>query len=207
MSDSLRDCSDASDGTPPLGFRDFYLSTATQLAIWARLRVPPVLRASVPIEDFLQETWARAYQAYPQFDPAEGRFDSWLFGIARNVLREQLRRMSVRHRYTSAPSGERVTVRDVIDPATSAASRANSIEISAALQEAIDLLSETERQIVLLRGIEGLPFATISERLGISEVAADSRWRRALSRLRFLLPEGLLVQFSGAESPGARFHR
>src|SRR6202012_2568919 len=45
--------------------------------------------------DLTAETFARALEAVASFDPARGRPDQWLFGIARNVLAESRRRGTV----------------------------------------------------------------------------------------------------------------
>jgi RNA polymerase sigma-70 factor (ECF subfamily) len=42
-------------------------------------------------DEVLQETWLIAVRRVREFDPEEGRFLSWLCGIAANVLRNRLR--------------------------------------------------------------------------------------------------------------------
>jgi RNA polymerase sigma factor (sigma-70 family) len=42
--------------------------------------------------DLTAETFARALESVAVYDPARGRADQWLFGIARNVLGESYRR-------------------------------------------------------------------------------------------------------------------
>ena len=45
--------------------------------------------------DLTAETFARALESVAAFDPARGRADQWLFGIARHVLAESYRRRRV----------------------------------------------------------------------------------------------------------------
>jgi len=51
------------------------------------------------------------------------------------------------------------------------------------VQLALELLADGDREIILLRQWEGLPFATVGEQLGIAEDAARMRFERALARL------------------------
>ncbi len=55
---------------------------------------------------------------------------------------------------------------------------------------ALHLLSEKDLTIIRLRVIYGYPYKTISDILGITTEAAESRYRRAIARLRERL-EGL----------------
>jgi len=43
------------------------------------------------VEEVVQETWMTAVRRIRQFDPAKGRFEDWLRGIAANVVRNRLR--------------------------------------------------------------------------------------------------------------------
>src|ERR1700723_3374218 len=45
-----------------------------------------------PAADLAAETFASALESIGSFDPAKGRADQWLFGIARNVLGKSYRR-------------------------------------------------------------------------------------------------------------------
>jgi RNA polymerase sigma-70 factor (ECF subfamily) len=52
-------------------------------------------------DDSLQETWMEAARQLHRFDPARGGFTAWVRGVARNVVRNQLRarrRRQARHR-------------------------------------------------------------------------------------------------------------
>lgn len=169
------------------GFGAAYRRVAPQVALWAALHVSPRLRRWIPLEDFLQEIWARAFAAYPTFDPQAGSFRGWLRGICNNVLREQLRKLRSR---PSPIGGDEQ--REPKDPQTTVVSAASRTESRAILLAAVDALEEDERRLVAWRGLDGLPYREIGQRLGISGIAAESRWRRLLRRLQSQLPHGLL---------------
>jgi RNA polymerase sigma factor (sigma-70 family) len=61
-------------------------------------------------------------------------------------------------------------------------------EVRWLVTQALAQLRADDRVVLDLRFVEELPFAVIGTILGISEVAATSRYRRALARLRDLLP-------------------
>jgi RNA polymerase sigma factor (sigma-70 family) len=170
------------------GFAQAHDRVARQLFLWAALHVAPPLRRWLPIEDFVQEVWARAYAGFASFDAARGTFRSWLLGIAYNVLREHLR--SLRRRDPRAPDPEAAELRD---PATSVVSTTARDERRAVVLAVVDTLGEDERQLVAWRGLEGLAYDEVAQRLGITAAAAESRWRRLLARLHDELPPGLLA--------------
>lgn len=62
------------------------------------------------------------------------------------------------------------------------------------LNEALAELDESDREILILRGIEGLPHATIAALVGSTVGAVTMRYRRALERLRARLPPSMLEE-------------
>lgn len=169
------------------GFAQVHDRVARQLFLWAALRIAPPLRRWLPIEDFVQEVWARAYAGFASFDASRGAFRPWLLGIAFNVLREQLR--SLRRRDPRAPEPETPELRD---PATSVVSAASRDERRTVVLAVVDTLAEEERCLVAWRGLEDLAYDEVGRRLGITAAATESRWRRLLARLHGELPPGLL---------------
>ena len=59
----------------------------------------------------------------------------------------------------------------------------------AALLGVFERLPESQRRVVLLKLVRGLPFGEVASRLGISEEAARMRFSRALRQLRTALEE------------------
>ncbi|MDX6514071.1 MAG: hypothetical protein QOE36_3575, partial [Gaiellaceae bacterium] len=57
-------------------------------------------------------------------------------------------------------------------------------EVAAALGRALRTLPAAQRDVVVLKLINGLSFREIAERLGASEAACKMRLSRALERLR-----------------------
>ncbi len=176
-------------GTPRDGFAALHQRLQGPLRLWAELHLRAPLRLRLQPEDLVQEVWARAYAAFGTFDHARSDFRAWLFGIAYNVLREQLR--SMRSSGRREPDG--AAALDPVDPRTTVRTGASRDEQGALLLAHAEHLPEDERRLLVWRGLEGLPFAAIGARLGITAVAADSRWRRLCERLRAAFPDWIEV--------------
>jgi len=80
-------------------------------------------------------------------------------------------------------------------------------EMAARLRLAMELLSEGDRRVVVLREWQALPFAQIAEELGGNEEAARGAYRRAMERLRARMAQlrvgGLPVALAAAEAEAA----
>ncbi len=66
------------------------------------------------------------------------------------------------------------------------------------VDEAMMALGSSDREAVLLRFLEGRPYAEVADKLGISEAAAQKRVDRALERLRRLLARQKVTSTSAA---------
>lgn len=123
----------------------------------------------------------------------DGRFESWLFRIAMNRLRDEARRRK-RHART-AGDPEALEAMATSPRADAGQERAGPEEL-AALQEAMARLSPSDREIIDLRHIGGLSFKQMSEVLGEPLGTLLARHHRALAKLRTMLE-------SGRPGPGA----
>jgi RNA polymerase sigma-70 factor (ECF subfamily) len=148
------------------------------------------------IQDLAQETFLRAWRALPQFR-GESAFYTWLYRIAVNTARKSLaesRRDPVLTESQLAPAGdEEETFRPELEPTSVDTPEGvlASRQIAAAVNAAVDRLSEDLRQAVLLREIEGLSYEEIAEIMNCPVGTVRSRIFRAreaiAQRLRPLL--------------------
>ena len=129
--------------------------------------VSRMLRDPMAIEDVAQETFVRAWRALPQFR-GESAFYTWLYRIAINTAKKALadrKRDPVVAESTlvSTEDGEEPSrlENELSDGETPDAVLASK-EIAAAVNAAIDALSEDLRQAVVLREIEGLSYEEIA---------------------------------------------
>lgn len=134
--------------------------------------------------DLVGETFARAYERRRRFrgDPSDAEaLRGWLYGIARNVLYEALRRGRAEQRAlarlgVSTPAldpGELARVEEL----------AALGELRSAVAVALEELSSEQREAVRLRVVAELEYPEIARRLRISEPAARARVSRGLRAL------------------------
>jgi RNA polymerase sigma-70 factor, ECF subfamily len=148
------------------------------------------------VPDIAQETFIRAYRAIPQFR-GESAFYTWLYRIAVNTAKKSLVELKRDPVITEAALASRddddETSRvenELSDGETPDAVLATK-EIAAAVNSAIEDLSEDLRQAITLREIEGLSYEEIAEMMNCPIGTVRSRIFRAREaialRLRPLL--------------------
>lgn len=164
-------------------FRELYERLAPALYVWASVRIPRALRHRLDPEDLLQEVWFRAYEKMDTYDPERAPFRAWMYGIAGNVLRTQLRGIA-RHRTEQADTLNSAVAADLRDEATTVSRRVARDEGVRSLVKFLDGLDEPERKLLVLRGLEGLPHEEVGQRLDISASAAQVRWHRLREQLK-----------------------
>ena len=148
------------------------------------------------VEDIAQETFIRAYRAMAQFR-GESAFYTWLYRIAVNTAKKAL--MELKRDPTISESA--LASRDDDDETSRAENELSdgetpdailaSKEIAAAVNAAIEALSDDLRQAITLREIEGLSYEEIAEIMNCPIGTVRSRIFRAresiATRLRPLL--------------------
>jgi RNA polymerase sigma-70 factor, ECF subfamily len=148
------------------------------------------------VPDIAQETFIRAYRAIPQFR-GESAFYTWLYRIAVNTAKKAL--MELKRDPTvpeSALAGrddddETSRVENELSDGETPEALLASKQIAAAVNSAMQALSEELRQAITLREIEGLSYEEIAELMDCPIGTVRSRIFRAreaiAQRLRPLL--------------------
>ena len=148
------------------------------------------------VQDIAQESFIRAYRTLPQFR-GESAFYTWLYRIAVNsakkalmdMKRDPLVSLSRGHGDDEGEEFSRAET-ELTDGETPEALLASK-EIAAAVNAAIEALSEELRQAITLREIEGLSYEEIAEAMNCPIGTVRSRIFRAreaiAERLRPLL--------------------
>jgi RNA polymerase sigma factor (sigma-70 family) len=134
--------------------------------------------------DLVGETYARAFADRRRFhgdaeDP--DAVAAWTWGIARNVLRDALRRGSAEQRALRRLGVEPPSLDD--DARERIEELAGLGTLRAAVAAALAELSADQREAVQLRVVEELGYDAIARRLGISEDAVRARVSRGLRAL------------------------
>ena len=113
----------------------------------------------------------------------QGKFESWLFRIAMNRLRDEMRR---RKRQATPVDEESLMGLGGATSANDPAAMTDPVE-SEALARAIDHLSEADRRIIHLRHLAELSFKQIADLLDQPLGTVLARQHRALKKLRSLM--------------------
>jgi RNA polymerase sigma-70 factor, ECF subfamily len=127
------------------------------------------VRDASDVADLTQETFLRAYAHLTTFNPALGRFSTWIYQIARNVVRTHLGKSA--RRPLIAPMPEDQTLENAVpdlsresDPAGGILREEAERQLAAALAE----LPERMRTVLALRYFDNMEYQTIATTLGLS---------------------------------------
>jgi RNA polymerase sigma-70 factor, ECF subfamily len=132
--------------------------------------------------DLVSETFLVALDQRHSYDPRRAAVRSWLYGIATNLLRRQVRQevrglRAMARSAGDAPGTESSHDSRVADRVDAAARAA---ELAAALAE----LSEGDRDVLLLTSWAGLDTAEVADALGIPAGTVRSRLHQVRKWLR-----------------------
>ncbi len=146
------------------------------------------LRARADPDDIVQEIYVRAWSAPSGLpaDDGEGDLELWRFlaHIARNTVIDIARAARAQKRGGTVERLARSDWTRSSDPRAETAgplTRAMAAETQGELEAAFDRLDPEHRRVIGLRQFEGLSAADTAERMGRSESAVHSLYRRALA--------------------------
>lgn len=158
-------------------FQELIARYRDRLEIAVRSRIGEHLRQRIEVEDVLQETYLKAFQALPSFeDRGRDAFFHWLRGIAENLLlywARQYKRTSKRRLEDDVPGSH-----------TSPSRGLRRKERFERLQEALSHLSPEHREVIILARIEGLSIKEIADRMHRTPNAVKQLLWRAVQKLR-----------------------
>lgn len=143
-------------------------------------------------EDLVQETMLRLYRKAWDYIPT-GRFRGWLFRVARNLLIDNVRRLSTDalvRKVTVAKSsdGESVDILDLLpDDVVSADVRVDQQEVAEVVHELLQELPDEQRQTFTLHHFDSLTLSEVADAMETTLPTAKSRLRLAREKLRYQL--------------------
>ena len=134
-------------------------------------------------EDLAQEAFLRAYRGLDRWR-REAAFSTWLFALATNVYRSELRRLpppSVQFDLVAEPSTGDNDAANV---------RLEAADRDRAVRRAVDTLPAKYREALILFYFRGMDVAAAAESLGVPTGTLKARLSRARDLLRRKLPPG-----------------
>jgi RNA polymerase sigma-70 factor (ECF subfamily) len=134
------------------------------------------------IDDLAQEVFIKAYEALPNFR-FQSSFYTWLYRIAVNKSRDELRRRKIRRFFSLQ------TLLDSSDHelASKLAVEPRDNEVQELIASALKSLPERFRTVIILKDIDGLSYEEIAEVLQCELGTVKSRLFRARASLRNVL--------------------
>ena len=125
-----------------------------------------------------------AVQNISRFDPSRSSLSSWLFGIARRKVQDELRR---RRRRTAVPASSQVSADSVAETSTDG-DMAETLSSRIAAQQQVTalarLLSSLEFEVLVLASVNELSAGEVGRIVGRSERAIHSILHRARKKAR-----------------------
>jgi RNA polymerase sigma-70 factor, ECF subfamily len=146
-------------------------------------------------DDLAQEVFVRVYVHRRNYRHGS-RFSTWLFTIAANLAKNEIRRRVRKRNWFSLDALQEMLKDSAIQLADPAEGRESTLEreqLQAAVGRAIATVPEKYRLALVLRDIEGLPYEEIAQVLGIPGGTVRSRINRARGMLKRKL-QPLLVK-------------
>jgi len=130
--------------------------------------------------DLFQETWLRAYRAYPRLEP-ERDVRPWLYAIAVNLCRNRARDGARRARVIVAGDGEKSANGS---PRVQRSLNDNDGYAAVHLRELLSALPAKQREALHLRYIAGLDYAGIAAAMDCSQDNARANVSQAMKKLK-----------------------
>jgi RNA polymerase sigma-70 factor (ECF subfamily) len=156
---------------------------------FVELHLDPATRARVDASDIVQEAHADMARQLPDYLARRPMpFHLWARKAAYNRLLNARRdhragRRDVRREAAPDPSSLALA-RSLVDPGPSPSEAAAAREAAERIAAAVERLEEADREILLMRQVEHLPYDEVACLLGVTAEAARQRYGRALIRLR-----------------------
>jgi RNA polymerase sigma-70 factor (ECF subfamily) len=169
------------------------------LSLLARLQIGRRLQGKVDAADLVQETFLQAHEGWGRFrGTTEAELLAWLRRILAARVADLMRRYlgsqgrDVRLECELAAELDRSS--QVLDAALLAKQDSPSKQVArreqgVILADALALLPQDYREVLILRHLEGLRFPEVAQRTGRTLDAVKKVWTRALDRLRHSLKD------------------
>ena len=159
----------------------------------AHHRLPPALRRFCDPDDAVADVWMAVLPKLPELNASEGSLTRGLLRFASTVLTRRIRDLLEKHLI------DKPVVLPILSTDSSLADRDTrgvithvvAEEHRGRVWESLAGLAEQDREILVLRGIEGRTNAFVAARVGMTAGNVAVRYHRALQKLRDLIPASI----------------
>jgi RNA polymerase sigma-70 factor (ECF subfamily) len=138
-----------------------------------------ILRDAAEAEDLTQSVFLEIYRKAGQFDPARGTLKVWLLQYAYSRSANRRNYLLVRHLYSSTEISAVDETKSFWSPA-----RLQPLEATRLVSEALETLSDAQKQTIKMFFFEGLDFKEIARRRNEKFSNIRHHYYRGLQQLR-----------------------
>lgn len=142
-------------------------------------------------EELYQDSWSKVIERCSEFR-GDAKFSTWLYTIARNGCIDHQRKMKFRV-HASLDETQRGANQPMVERVANPGPAPEQLAVGGLLREriasAVEELPEDQREVFLLRQLQGLAFKEIAEVVGVPVNTVKSRMRYALERLQLGLAD------------------
>jgi RNA polymerase sigma-70 factor (ECF subfamily) len=138
-----------------------------------------ILRDAAEAEDLTQSVFLEIYRKAGQFDPARGTLKVWLLQYAYSRSANRRNYLLVRHLYSSTEISAVDEAKSFWSPA-----RLQPLEATQLVSEALETLSDAQKQTIEMFFFEGLDFKEIARRRNEKFSNIRHHYYRGLQQLR-----------------------
>lgn len=135
------------------------------------------LKSKTDAEEVVQEVFMKIWYNRSSLDP-ELSFNAYLFKIAYRHIAERFRKISQEQKYLHDIASETLVFSEEMDE------RANYQSLLEMVERLIQKLPERQKEVIVLRRIEGLSVADIAARLNISPKTVEHHITEALKNIK-----------------------
>lgn len=147
-------------------------------------------------EELVQKTIFDAVRGRDSFEASKGSPEEWVFGIARNNIRLEMRRRATR----PSVDGDISRYLETIDSEPLPDEVLEQKETAVIVRSALSRLENKEQDVLRAKYIENLSACDIASRIGITEKAVHSLLYRARDSLRVELKRLAPLNVEGQKS-------
>jgi RNA polymerase sigma-70 factor (ECF subfamily) len=139
--------------------------------------VRSIVRDHHEAEDVTQHVFAKLMTALPKYEARDVPFAAWILRVARNVALDHMRQRRA------------IPCEEVRELEMRRDDQGDAQQVSLTLREALEVLPDEQREVVVLRHLVGLSPGEIAGRLGKTEPAIHGLHHRGRGALRTNLAE------------------
>lgn len=140
------------------------------------------VRVAADVADIVASTYVEALTDWARYDAQRGEPISWLIGIARNLVAHDAKRHRKQGALAQRICGRELLAPDEFDEIDAVI---DAVRLAPRVEQALNaVLTDHERELLVLVREDGLSLADAARALGITPVAARMRLARARRRVQ-----------------------